>query len=902
MTSQPLSFAVLTLAAVCSAAPAPALYVSPRGNDAWSGQRASPNWRKTNGPFATLERARDEIRRRKTAGALPPGGITVELRAGIYELSKPFELSAEDSGTAAAPVVYRARRGEEVRLVGGRVLNGFAPVTDAAVLQRLAPEARGNVLQTDLRAQGITAFGEMKSASTWGSSSPGMELFFADAPMTVARWPNDGFARLINHAGPTPVDVRGTKGCVEGIFTYEGDRPARWVGEPDLMANGFWMWDWADQRYRVKSIDLATKTITLDDEKNRHAFGFRKGQWFYVYNVLAELDQPGEWYLDRQAGVLYFWPPAALASGKVIVSSTGSLIDLKDVSQVKLQGLTLECTQGTPISIRGGEGCQVAACTLRNTGGWGVSIDGGSRHEIFGCDLFNLADGGVSVSGGDRKSLTPSRHNVENNHIHHIGRWNQVYKAAVSLQGVGNRAAHNLIDNAPHMAIGFGGNDHIIEFNEIHSVVYQSNDAGVMYCGYNWTMRGHEIRYNYIHHVYGFEGRGCEGVYLDDQFSAANIYGNVFYQVPGATFIGGGRDTHIENNIFVDCNPAVHVDARGLGWQKDGVASLITRLKEVPYQEEPWRSRYPQLLTLLDDEPGTPKGNVVARNLCVGGKWDRVEAKARPGVTFTDNLLDEDPLFVDRAKLDFRLKPESPAFKLGFKAIPVEKIGLYASDLRASWPVHSTVRPAPERPQAQAPLRYAQLLKVPRATVAPTLDGVVAEGEWPGTPTPVQDTPGREPLAGKPAALRLAHDGKTLYVAVTVPIASPAVLKRGTTWGQDDGAEVCFRDASGAKPGVTFVLQGFVVGELASSGDAGASSAAVAKLGKAVRFAATVGQDHWTGEWAIPLEAAGIVPTAGLKLGFNLGVRRAQSDEWLVWAGALGPNWQLDNTGVLLLE
>lgn len=65
---------------------------------------------------------------------------------------------------------------------------------------------------------------------------------------------------------------------VEGVFTYEGDRPSRWVREPDLMADGFWSCDWADQRYRVKSIDLATKTITLDDEKNRHACGFRKGQ------------------------------------------------------------------------------------------------------------------------------------------------------------------------------------------------------------------------------------------------------------------------------------------------------------------------------------------------------------------------------------------------------------------------------------------------------------------------------------------------------------------------------------------------------------------------------------------------------------------------------------------------
>ena len=176
------------------------------------------------------------------------------------------------------------------------------------------------------------------------------------------------------------------------------------------------------------------------------------------------------------------------------------------------------------------------------------------------------------------------------------------------LGGVGNRITHNLMHDAPHMAIAFGGNDHVIEFNEIHSVVYESNDAGVMYAGYNPTMRGHQIRYNYLHHIYGHQSRGCVGVYLDDMFCSANIFGNVFYQVPRAAFIGGGRDSTIENNIFVDCKPAVHVDARALGWAAAGVETLRKRLKEMPYEQEPWRSRFPQLLRYLDDEPAVPKG------------------------------------------------------------------------------------------------------------------------------------------------------------------------------------------------------------------------------------------------------------------------------------------------------
>jgi hypothetical protein len=430
------------------------------------------------------------------------------------------------------------------------------------------------------------------------------------------------------------------------------------------------------------------------EPKPQHSYGFRKGQWYYAYNLLCELDRPGEWYLDRQAGRLYFWPPGPIDQGRPTVSLLPAAVKLKDVSYVTLRGLTLECVRGTAVTISGGKRSRLAGCVIRNMGGWAASISG-ADNGVVGCDISQTADGGVKLEGGDRRTLQPARLYVENCHIHQFGRWNPVYKPAVMLGGVGNRIAHNLIHDAPHMAIAFGGNDHVIEFNEIHSVVYESNDAGVMYAGYNPTMRGHEIRYNYIHHIYGFQSKGCVGVYLDDMFCSAHIFGNVFYDVPRAAFIGGGRDNLVENNIFVDCKPAVHVDARCLGWAKDGIVQLRQRLAEMPYRQEPWRSRFPRLLDYLDDEPAVPKGNVIQRNICVG-KWDEIEKKARPYVTFRDNLLDADPHFVDATRHNYQLRADSPAWKIGFQPIPVERIGLYASPDRASWPVAHEVRPRPE--------------------------------------------------------------------------------------------------------------------------------------------------------------------------------------------------------------
>ena len=228
------------------------------------------------------------------------------------------------------------------------------------------------------------------------------------------------------------------------------------------------------------------------------------------------------------------------------------------------------------------------------------------------------------------------------------------------------------------MAISFGGNDHLMEFNEIHDVCYESNDAGAIYSGRDWSMRGTVIRHNYMHHINGFEGRGCVGVYLDDMLCGTVIYGNVFYKVTMAAFIGGGRDNIVENNIFVDCIPSIHIDARAMNWASYHVDTTMTEtLQKMPYKEPLWANRYPQLLDILDDEPAAPKGNIIARNISVGGKWDGIYSEARPYVTLRDNLVDQDPGFIGTPPENFQLRDDSPAYKLGFQKIPMENIGLY---------------------------------------------------------------------------------------------------------------------------------------------------------------------------------------------------------------------------------
>ena len=161
---------------------------------------------------------------------LPTGGVRVIIQAGVYPLKRPLGLTREDSGTQEAPIAYCAAAGAEVRISGGRAISHFEAVTEATVLRRLDITARDHVRVADLRALGLTNYGTPDGG--------GVEVLFNDKPMPLARWPNTGFIHITEVLGKTPVDVRGTKGCVEGLFRFEGDRPKRWVAEPDAWCMG----------------------------------------------------------------------------------------------------------------------------------------------------------------------------------------------------------------------------------------------------------------------------------------------------------------------------------------------------------------------------------------------------------------------------------------------------------------------------------------------------------------------------------------------------------------------------------------------------------------------------------------------------------------------------------------
>lgn len=670
-------------------------YVSPTGNDAWNGTSSSASGQ--DGPFATLERARDAVREyKKTLSADASGEIVVRVGGGTYELSKPLEFNIADSGTDTLAVRWVSNVESPAVVVGGKFLTGAKKLSDASILARLKEDARFNVVAIDLNAQGVTDLGEPNNAP---------ELFFQGEPTTIARYPNDGFIKITElvKEGTNEVDIRGTKGIKEGKFRFAEDAPTTWQDEKEVWVDGYWFWDWANMKQRVVSIDAATKTMTLAEPY--HTYGYRQGQWFYAFNVLCELDAPGEYYIDRDKGFLYFYPPTkSWKDGDFLLSQSSALLTINGLSNFSWDGFDMLGARGTAIYGDNCRNVEFANLNISNCGGSGVYLSG-ANCTVSRCELWNLGASGITISGGDREKLIPGNNEIVENYVHDYGRIQRMYAPGCTINGVGNRIAHNLVEDAPHMGMGFGGNDLLIEFNEIANVCQESNDAGAIYTGRNWTMRGNVLRGNYLHDITGFEGRGCVGMYLDDMFSSASLEGNLFINVTRATMIGGGRDCRIADNVFINCQPSIHVDARALGWCSDHADGWINEAKDrgtisgIKYNEEPYKSRYPELASIFDEgkTPKAPEGNVVSGNVCLGGTWDvnkagqwtgpSVEPAARPYVEFGENFVSEevvDPGFVDAANGDYRLKADSELVaKKGFKSLSDEPMGLTDERMKA---------------------------------------------------------------------------------------------------------------------------------------------------------------------------------------------------------------------------
>lgn len=687
-----------------------AYYVAPDGSDSNAGG--------IDAPFRTLEAARDAIRALKGAGEWPAGGVTVYLREGTYPRSESFELTEEDSGAADAPVVYRSYPGETARLSGGANLDrdGFEPVADPDVLARIIdPAARGKVLRFDLAAHGLTDYGQISRHGYWKASDisllPPMELYVDGQGMTLARWPNDGTVQMgdILDPGPTVNDPdlqeRG------GTFAYGYDRPSLWTQADDAWLDGIFGYSWEWSYNKIAAIDPANKTITL---RYGEMSGIQKN-WYpdfhYAENLLEEIDAPGEYYIDRTNGILYWLPNAAFQAGHGDITVTTlrePMIYTLGASHVRFEELTLAYGRDTAAVIIGGSHVTIDHCEISSFANGAVSINvptrymdpvpdealNGHDHLVANSHIRHIGGAAVSLNGGDAATLAPGNNKLANSHIHDFAYYNKAYSPGVVLRGVGNQAVGNEIHDAPHPGVLIYGNNHLFEYNEVYDICKMFSDLGAIYMNAGATPqeRGTVIRRNYFHHI-GEHKPGVEGVYPDNLTMGLTIEENVFYKM-GNSAIKSNAGSYIaaSNNLFIDTyipydnqemfmgdQPGNKIDADYMP-QWEAVFDRYDDFVGTPYLQQ-----YPELAHFFEENRYYPDSNTFTNNVVYNPTLQRSTDVNAHGARDVHDLLqysgnwvaDQDPGFEDLAAGDFRLKEDAPVFAHipGFVAIPFEEIG-----------------------------------------------------------------------------------------------------------------------------------------------------------------------------------------------------------------------------------
>jgi parallel beta-helix repeat protein len=421
------------------------------------------------------------------------------------------------------------------------------------------------------------------------------------------------------------------------------------------------------------------------------------GDRYFVENVLDELDQPGEWYLDRQAGRLFYWPlPDSSEPAEVIAPVLGRVIEVLDdaasgkpVQYLRFSGLAFQETDYSPgdgcagygmgndgvVYLRGAEQCAVEDCVFHNIGKYAICLAGGHGNTVNGNDISHTAEGGVLL-------LRSAGNSVCDNHVHHCGR---IYKhiGGVILEGAGtddNLIAHNAIHDISRYGISLkdAGARNRIEWNRVLNTSLETFDTGAI----EVTQQDREfrsgsvIRNNVVGDSIGYSANGGRpvflswGIYLDSFAGGYTVTHNVTYRSShGGVMLQGGKDNRIENNIFVDgTNSQVYAS----NFADNSTGEVFER--NIVYYTDP--AAVLLIAGRLDEHVIHFDRNVYfhvgGHEPILGGCASFADWQARG---FDQHSVIADPLFVDAAHDNYTLLPDSPALGLGFEPIDTSSVG-----------------------------------------------------------------------------------------------------------------------------------------------------------------------------------------------------------------------------------
>lgn len=572
------------------------IYVSLNGNDKNDGRQLTS-------AVKTVSRAIELERKHKTDGKT----INVIFKEGTYCLDETINLTEEDSGTEDAPVIFRAYMGDSVRFTIGKKLspNDFKVSNN----ELIADSAKGYVYEADL-----SEFDNLAGGFT--------DTFYADGSMQqLSEFPNRSTTKFANRHILT-------KNEDGSAYLIPDEKISGWANKTDVLysyrPNGY---TWQTGRIGEINDSEISFSETLKD-----AFGSEGAVFF---NLLCEIDKSGEYYIDKEAKKLYYYPQADISTSDMYLSTgtTKNIITMTNASNIKFESIDFICANSRKVDIHTNEfvsGFHIVGCNnitiydsaMKAMAGFAVYATDTSKLQILKCDISDLKRGAIYVSGGDNVKLISSENIIKNNRIHDFS---EIYRSAngVMLAGVGALFAHNEVYNCSASAVRVNGNDILIENNRIHNTIINTWDSGSIYMGRTWTGRGNKVRNNYIYDSreltdyskwtdgYYWSGSDNQGIYLDDMISGITVTGNIVYNMSRGMLIGGGSDNIIENNAVINCRRGYAYDNRGMNWgykhleELEKYSGWIYReykslLANEDYNEALWTNRYPEFAKLLE--------------------------------------------------------------------------------------------------------------------------------------------------------------------------------------------------------------------------------------------------------------------------------------------------------------
>lgn len=630
-------------------------YVAPNGSDSNDGSQ--------NSPFATIEGAKNAIKSLKNSGGLPNGGITVYIRGGTYNVSKEILFTNEDSGTEQCPITYKAYENEKPVFSGGVTIDGskFAKVTDETVLNRIIDtNAKQNIYGVSLEEYNISDYGYEEGLKRWGvcgtSALAPVEVFVDDTALDMARYPNrdeNGKTKYLftGEVISNPHSSDNTNNSGKPVFKYDDERIEKWSSVKNTAVHGLFPNPYFFEGHSINSVDKDNNQITLT---SGGYYGITKGNRYYYMNVLEELDNENEYYIDTEKNMLYIYAPNGLNGKNVSLSVMGknfyeSMFHFKKASYITLDGLEITLTRTHGVWIDGGNSIKLENCTIKNIGLRAVTVGSldtsgsdrnyyvrgyratdtqpitrekyleyaGYNHGVENCQIYNCGAGGVRFYGGDRVELEPCGYYLKNSVIHDVDRFATTYGYAVDMMGVGITVSHNTIYNTQMCAIQTACNDSVIEYNELYNCLTEGADMGIIYnTAWNAELEtGLEIRYNYCHdtenEIYSGEHDWAGDtvyrcfVYKDDGNSFQEVHHNLVVNVPRGVNNVGGSEVNWNNNVFVDVLKPINLGyqpqrQKALNAGTDIFASHGSKEFKVFADLPAWKEKHPEVKKMMD--------------------------------------------------------------------------------------------------------------------------------------------------------------------------------------------------------------------------------------------------------------------------------------------------------------